>query len=78
MENPTFETVMKRLRDSFLEMPKAAHRVTPDTKEQEEFIRKYIESKLERTGQGTGWHGKLASRTLFAEERSLKKHGSVV
>lgn len=59
MENPTFETVMKRLRDSFLEMPKAAHRVTPDTKEQEEFIRKYIESKLERTGQGTGQSGKL-------------------
>ena len=39
----SFETTMKNLRFCFSEMPKSAHRVTPDTKEQENFIRKYVE-----------------------------------
>ena len=48
MEKPTFENTMKWLRSRFSEMPKAAHRVTPDTKEQEAFIRKYVESIIDR------------------------------
>ena len=44
----SFETTMKNLRYQFSEMPKSAHRVTPDTKEQENFIRQYVESKDER------------------------------
>ena len=40
----SFEAVMRRLRYCFSEMPKSAHRIVPDTKEQEDFIRKYIES----------------------------------
>lgn len=42
------ESVMRKLRNSFSQMPKSSHRVTPETKEQEEFIKKYIESLDER------------------------------
>ena len=43
-----FDETMKVLRSCFSQMPKSAHRVMPDTKEQEEFIRKFVESKAER------------------------------
>lgn len=42
------ESVMNRLRTCFSQMPKSSHRVTPETKEQETFIKKYIESMEER------------------------------
>ena len=51
METPTFDAVMKRLRCQFSEMPKSAHRVTPETKEQETFIKEYIEGIVARRGQ---------------------------
>ena len=37
------ENVMRKLRYCFSQMPKSLHRVTPETKEQEVFIKKYIE-----------------------------------
>jgi len=39
---PQFETVMSELRQRFAQMPKSAHRQTPETKEQEQFIKQYI------------------------------------
>ena len=42
------EIVMIRLREAFSQMPKSSHRVTPETKEQEDFIKKYIVSMKER------------------------------
>lgn len=48
----SFETTMKNLRYRFSEMPKSANRVTPDTKEQENFIRQYVESRDERERKG--------------------------
>lgn len=49
MENPSFEVVMKDLRYRFSEMPKSSHRVSPETKEQENFIKKYVEGISERS-----------------------------
>ena len=43
-----FERTMDKLRNCFSQMPKSSHRVTPETKEQEAFIKKYIEGKEER------------------------------
>ncbi len=43
-----FERAMNDLRYCFSRMPKSSHRVTPETKEQEDFIKKYIESMEER------------------------------
>ena len=48
MEGPTFDAVMKKFRGQFLEMPKSAHRVTPETKEQEAFVKKYVEDVMMR------------------------------
>lgn len=48
MENPTGDKVMESLRRCFSAMPKSAYRVTPDTQEQEAFIRKYAEGVTER------------------------------
>ncbi len=48
METLTFDAVLSKLRYAFSTMPKSAHRVTPETKEQEAFIKKYIESLDER------------------------------
>ena len=44
----TADSVLERLRRCFTEMPKSAHRVTPETKEQEAFIRKYVGSLNEK------------------------------
>lgn len=45
MEKPSFDEVMKNLRDRFSDMPKSEYRVTPETKEQEAFIARYIQEK---------------------------------
>ena len=42
MEYPQFDAVMTELRQRFAQMPKSAHRQTPETKEQEQFIKQYI------------------------------------
>ena len=44
MENPTANNALEKLRSLFSAMPKSAHRRTPETKEQEAFIAKYVES----------------------------------
>ncbi len=43
-ENPTLEDVLTALRDGFSNMPKSAYRKTPETKEQIEFIKRFIDS----------------------------------
>lgn len=48
MVEPSFDKVMNNLRYCFSKMPKSVHRVTPETKEQETFVRKYIEGIGER------------------------------
>ena len=48
MKEPAFDNVLKKLRSLFSDMPKSAHRVTPETKEQEAFVAKYIEGVKER------------------------------
>ena len=47
-DNPLYDNVMKSLRNRFSGMPKSSYRVTPETKEQEAFIRKYVEGISER------------------------------
>lgn len=42
MEEPTADKTLTRLRKLFSVMPKSAHRVTPETKEQEDFVAKYV------------------------------------
>ncbi len=42
MEHPHFDAVMTELRQRFAQMPKSAHRQTPETTEQEQFIKEYI------------------------------------
>lgn len=44
MRGPTLENVLSALRIRFSKMPKAAHRKTPDTMGQVEFIRRFIDS----------------------------------
>ncbi len=43
-----FDSTMNKLRNCFSQMPKSSHRVTPETKAQEAFIKKYIEGMEER------------------------------
>lgn len=43
MNEPTFEDVLGSLRDKFSIMPKSSPRITPETKDQEVFIAKYVE-----------------------------------
>lgn len=42
MAYPQFDIVMTELRQRFAQMPKSAHRQTPETTEQEQFIKQYI------------------------------------
>ena len=42
------KSAMCRLSDAFSQMPKSSHRVSPETKAQETFIKKYVESMEER------------------------------
>ena len=48
MESPTLEKVLGELRKRFAMMPKSAYRQTPETKEQEQFIKQYIADIQER------------------------------
>lgn len=48
METPDVETVMNELHSRFAQMPKSAFRQTPETKEQELFIKQYIADVQER------------------------------
>lgn len=60
MEKLSFDEVMKNLRDHFSDMPKSAHRVTPETKEQEAFVARYIEEvrgRMNPSGARDGEHG---------------------
>ncbi len=43
-ENPTLEDVLTALRNGFSDMPKSAYRQTPETKEQIDFIKRFIDS----------------------------------
>lgn len=51
----TFDDTMKVLRRHFSEMPKSANRVTPDTKEQEAFIKQFIDGREERQQKRQKW-----------------------
>lgn len=51
MDAPEYETVMNNLRYHFTAMPKSSHRVTPETKEQEDFVRQYVEGVIDRREQ---------------------------
>ena len=55
MEEPSFDKVMKSLRHHFLEMPKSAHRVTPETRMQEAFIKEYVDTIGDRRLQQGAW-----------------------
>ncbi len=44
MENPTLEDVLKALRNGFFNMPKSAYRKMPETREQIDFIMRFIDS----------------------------------
>lgn len=44
MDNPTLEKVLTALRDYFAYMPKSAHRITPETEKQIDFIARFIDS----------------------------------
>lgn len=48
---PEFKTVMAELRRRFAQMPKSARRRTPETREQEQFIKDYIADVCERHGK---------------------------
>lgn len=51
MDEPKFENVMQSLRNHFSEMPKSAYRITPETREQEQFVRWYVDSISQRRSQ---------------------------
>ncbi len=48
LADDNFDSTMNKLRNCFSQMPKSSHRVTPETKAQETFIKKYIEGMEER------------------------------
>ena len=50
MEEPTLEKALAALRDCFSEMPKASHRTSPETQEQIDFVRRFVESCKQREG----------------------------
>lgn len=60
MELDTYQQTIKNLRYHFSFMPKSAHRVIPDTEEQNIFIRKFVDSKAEREQQ----HKKLVQDSI--------------
>lgn len=55
MSEPEFDNVMRGLHNAFSKMPKSQHRVTPETKEQEEFIKQYVEGISRRKERQKGW-----------------------
>lgn len=44
MENPTLEDAIYAMRNAFKKMPKAAHRISPETWEQVDFVRLFVDS----------------------------------
>lgn len=44
----SYGDTINRLRSRFADMPKSAYRVTPETKAQEDFIRRFLDKKLEQ------------------------------
>jgi len=48
LANESFETTMKNLRVCFSEMPKSSHRVTPETKGQEAFVKDFIKGMADK------------------------------
>ncbi len=43
MKNPTLDKVLEKLRHDFSDMPKSAYRETPETQEQIDFIKRFID-----------------------------------
>ena len=48
MEEPTVETALTGMRNNVAEMPKAAHRKSPETQEQIDFVRRFVDSCKQR------------------------------
>lgn len=46
MDNPTVEKALREMREKFSQMPKAAYRQAPETPQQIDFIRKYVDHLL--------------------------------
>lgn len=44
MEGPTLENALAAMRNHFSNMPKASHRKSPETQEQIEFVRRFVDS----------------------------------
>lgn len=66
MEEPSFEKVMERLRSCFSSMPKSAYRTIPDTRQQEEFIRKYVNGLERRDKEQKHWIHDCVRGSLMA------------
>ncbi|MGM9836808.1 MAG: ADP-ribosylglycohydrolase family protein [Muribaculaceae bacterium] len=48
MEEPTLEKALTAMRSRFSKMPKASNRISPETQEQVDFVRRFVESCRER------------------------------
>lgn len=48
MEEPTLEKALTAMRSNFSNMPKASHRKSPETQEQIDFVRRFVESCKQR------------------------------
>ena len=48
MEEPTLEKALTAMRSRFSKMPKASHRKSPETQEQIDFVRQFVESCKQR------------------------------
>lgn len=51
MEEPTLEKTLTAMRNHFSKMPKASHRKSPETQEQIDFVRQFVESCKQREEQ---------------------------
>lgn len=51
MEEPTLEKALTAMRNNFSKMPKASHRKSPETQEQIDFVRRFVESCKQREEQ---------------------------
>ena len=57
MEEPTLEKALEVMRSRFSKMPKASHRKSPETQEQIDFVRRFVDSCKQR-----GEHLKLKTK----------------
>ena len=48
MEEPTLEKALAAMRSRFSKMPKASHRRAPETQEQIDFVRRFVDSCKQR------------------------------